>query len=264
MRLISSKQFFRILKGEDLEFRILQYPIKLGVKLVFEDLVLPHDINFNQSSFDELVFKNCRFLGDLSFHDSKMNQLSFEGCDFKNLIIKASEISSLEVSRTIHVHSIQILASAINELVIQENPVFESIEMGCENNIMSAVIQNNGDVLRNSFKSTIFICPERFDSIILKDNTSEILHIGTIGEYAHFEVDNFQANLLLFSNCNGLSSIVNFERLMPIDSELASVCIVNSERIVSLNNDGVFSEFRSIKKYKQASSDYTKYRTLAS
>jgi hypothetical protein len=255
MRTINSRQFLKILKGEDLEFRISQYPVRLVDKVKLEDLHFPYDIHFRESVFQELSFRNCRFSGDLSFSGSKIGKLSLRACDFRHLSVKQTEVLQFEVKKSVQAKSVTIGASAINSLVIEHNEVFESIELGCENHIMQASLSYNGDIQKNSFKSTIFICPERFDILKLKNNCAEILHVGTIGEHAQFEVENLSANLLLFSNCNGESTNVALRGLRPIDPAVASVCIVNSERIVRLNDQGVFNAFSRIKRYKHSPSD---------
>ena len=259
-RTLNTAQFQKILRGDDLEFRITQYSFQLSVFSFFEGITIPHDLNFKDCTFNELVFKNCKFQGDLSFRNTQLKALKFEGCQFKDVDITGCKIQEVSLSESSQVHKFHIGASFVNQLVINGNHVFEAIEVACENNIVNASIQDNGNSDLNSFRSTIYICPERFDNISLKNNTSEILHVGTIGQYSFFEIDNYNANLVLFSNCNSDSSNVHFQNLQPIDPFKASVCIVNSERIIQLKQTGVFNSFKHIKKYEQETNlrDYSR------
>lgn len=261
-RTLNTTQFQRILKGEDLEFRITQYSLQLSVYSSFEDLTIPYDLNFKDCSFTDLVFRNCKFQGDVNFKECQIRGLKFEGCQFRDVDITGCKVSEVSLLESSEVHKFHIGASSINQLFVERNHIFEAIEVACENNIVNAVIHDNGNSDLNSFKSTIYICPERFDNISLKNNTSEILHVGTIGQYAFFEIDNYNANLVLFSNCNSDSSNVRFQNLQPIDPFKASVCIVNSERIIQLKHSGVFNSFRHIKKYEQQA-DLRDYSRIA-
>lgn len=262
VRPINHKQLLRILKGEDLEFRITNYPVTVSGTLKLEDLTFPHDLAFKESNFEALEFKNCRFLGKLSLRNSDLKVLKFESCEFSDLEIDKSHIKELTLNDSTKLHKFNLGASSVNNLEIKRNSQFQAIEVACENNIMSAFIEDNGNGVTNSFKSTIYICPERFDNMVLKNNISEILHIGTIGQYSSFEIDNHSSNLVLFSNCNGANSKVNFKNLQPLDPFLASVCIVNSDRIIELKQNGVFSKFKNIKKYDQ-SVDLRNYSRIA-
>lgn len=264
LRTVNTKQLQRIFRGEDLEFRITEYPVKFDGALILEDLLLPCDLKFNDSDLGHLVFKNCRFLGNISFNHSQMNLLSFEGCEFRDVDINECEIHELNLHDSTLVRRFHVGGSAINSLNVERNPIFEAIEVACENNILQACINDNGHSEQNSFKSTIYLCPERFDSMVLKNNISEILHIGTIGQYSSFEIDSYCANLFLFSNCNSNDSKVNFQNLQPLDPSAASVCIVNSERIVAMKQEGVFNDFKHIRKYVQEVEDLNQFRSLAS
>lgn len=263
LRPVNHKQLTRIFKGEDLEFRITHYPVKVSGTVEFDNLTFPFDLKFNNSHFDSVIFRNCRFQGDLSLNNSTLQELTFEGCIFKDVEVEESKIQNLKLSESLQMQKFSIGGSSINTLLIERNEIFEAIEVACENNIVSAHIEGNGNSTQNSFKSTIYICPERFDSMVLKNNISEILHVGTIGEYSSFEIENYNANLVLFSNCNGTSSKVRFQNLQPIDPFIASVCIVNSDRIVELNQKGIFNQFRRVKRYKQEVDDYKAFRNMA-
>lgn len=259
-RTLNTAQFQKLIRGNDLEFRITQYAFQLSAPSLFEGIVIPHDLNFKDCTFNELVFRNCKFRGNLNFTSSQLKALRFEGCQFRDVEITGCNIQEVSLSESSQVRKFHIGASYVNELLINSNHVFEAIEVACENNIVNASIHDNGNSDLNSFKSTIYICPERFDNISLKNNTSEILHVGTIGQYSFFEIDNYNANLVLFSNCNSHSSNVHFQNLQPIDPFKASVCIVNSERIIQLKQTGVFNRFKFIKKYEQETNlrDYSR------
>lgn len=261
-RTLNTTQLQRILKGDDLEFRITQYAIQYLGDATFEDLIIPYDLNFKHCSFGQLIFRNCKFYGKVSFQNSNLKSLQFVGCELKDVDINSSETKELRLLDSVQVQKFHVGASSVNHLIIERNPVFEAIEVACENSIVNAQISENGNSELNSFKSTLYICPERFESMVLRNNTSEILHIGTIGQYSSFEIENYNANLVLFSNCNGENSKVIFENLQPIDPFVASVCIVNSNRIIEMKQNGVFSNFKHIKRYEQ-SVDIRNYSRIA-
>jgi len=262
IRTLNTTQLQRILKGEDLEFRITEFAIQHHATGLFEGLVIPYDLNFKECAFGELIFKNCKFHGNISFRSCTLKSLKFEECQLRDVEVDASATKELQMSDSVQLHKFHVGASSINNLNIERNHVFEAIEVACQNSIVSAHICDNGNSELNSFKSTLYICPERFDSMVLRNNTSEILHIGTIGQYSSFEVENYNANLVLFSNCNSDNAKVVFENIQPIDPFVASVCIVNSNRIIELKHEGVFSNFRHIKKYDQ-SVDLRNYSRVA-
>lgn len=263
MRPITSKQLLRVFQGQDLEFRITEYPVKCLSAISYEGLVFPHNLNFKDSLFGHLNFVNCKFLGDINFNGSTVEELQFEGCQLKNIEIRSSNVKNLTINHSTQLQKIHVGSSSINTINIEGNKYFEAIELGCENHMVAAYIAENGNSELNSFKSTIYICPERFESIKMKNNTSEILHIGTIGEYASFEIVNYNANLVLFSNCNSNSTKVKFRKMKPIDPNTVSVCIVNSSNILEMHNEGLFSGFKSVKKYQQIE-DFSLLRGIAS
>lgn len=252
------------MKGEDLEFRITQYPVRMLNDVVLENLVFPTSLTFKECQFEKLTFINCKFLQNQSFKECNLKSLRLIDCEIKDFQIEQSVIKNLEIKSAKSIDKLHIGSSDIDSLSICENKAFESIEVACENNIVTALFEGNGDSVRNSFKSTIYLCPEHFDKIVLKNNTSEILHIGTIGKYSALEIEDYTANLVLFSNCNSSSSKVSFQNLQPIDPFLASVCIVNSDTIVKMKHEGAFDLFREVKRYNQTSLSSSELRTMAS
>lgn len=261
-RTLNTTQLERILKGDDLEFRITEFAIQHLETAVFEDLIIPFDLNFKQCSFGQFIFRHCQFYGKISFQNSTLKTLQFESCELKDIDISSSEVKDLKLLDSVQLQKFHVGASSVNSLTIERNQIFEAIEVACENNIVSAQISENGNSEQNSFKSTLYICPERFESMVLRNNTSEILHIGTIGQYSFFEIENYSANLVLFSNCNSENSKVILENLQPIDPFVASVCIVNSDRIIEMKHNGVFNNFKHIKRYEQ-SVDLRNYSRIA-
>ena len=254
MRLITSKQLFKIFQGEDLEFRITEYALKFQDSAKFEGLIFPHDLNFKDSFLGEISFKNCKFLGDITIKNSTVSQLNFEGCQFKNVIIKGSQLDQVSLKSAKQLQKFHIGSSSLNNANIEGNKTFEALELGCENHIISANIVGNGNFKNR--QSTIYICPEKFESMVLKNNVSEVLHIGTIGEYASFEIDNYAANLFLFSNCTSTSSQVSFKDMLPKDPSNGSVCIVNSANILELHEKGLFRDFKKVRKFRQMDEYY--------
>lgn len=254
LRQVSVKQFERIIKGEDLEYRILRYAVNFKQPIVLEGINISRELSFQNSSLSEVIFKNCTFTADFQLTDTRCSSLVFDTCRLNNISLKESVIDTLTVKSSKYLERFSISDSSINELNICDNQVFETIDIGCGNNVVTAKINNNGSKNKGN-DSTIYLCPERFDNITLKKNSSKTFHVGTVGNHSTFKVEDCKADMLLFSNCNGDHAEVHINGINPINPEESAIYLINSEKINHLQEQGVFSAFQNIKRYDELTDD---------
>ncbi|MFY0593773.1 hypothetical protein [Roseivirga sp.] len=228
MRRLNRKQFLKVIKGEDLEFRINSFSFKLHESVVISDVHLPYDLTLESCKLENLTFINCRFSGDLEIQSSKLESLKFESCQLHSLAINKSDISSIIVKNSTELNSLRIGDNDINKIEITDNPIYELIHLGCGNNIKECNLWNNGDPSKNSFSTKLFLCPERFDSIQVDQMTIDLLHIGTFGEYAHFSLANLKVDIILIEGCSPDLSKVSFKNIEPIDKSGGAIHLVNT------------------------------------
>ncbi len=252
MRKINANQFLKILKGEDLEFRISSFAFSLTQPVFVDGIHLPYDINFNDCDLNNLGFSNCRFSGHLSITNSTIKSLSFVGCQLHNLNILSSSISNLEVSNSSELKELIVKGSDINELIVDQNPIYESIHIGCENNVRDCFISNNGDIGVNSFSTKVFICPEKFENMVLSNLTTEALHIGNFGEYAKFTVKDVRAEVVLIENCSTELSKVRFENIRPLNASISALHFVNTTFDQDVFGEVAFKNYQVTKIHHQS------------
>lgn len=228
MRKINDRQFFKILKGEDLEFRISPFSFRLIEPICVRGVHLPYDLDFTDCEFDNLTFDACRFSGDISFAKTSLRDLSFVECQLHDINVLATTIDCLEVRASSELKELVIKASSINSLLVTNNPIYETIHIGCENNVRVCRVSENGDPKKNSFSTKVFICPERFESMSLLNLTTDALHIGTFGKYARLSVKNVQAEVVLIDGCSAELSKVSFENIRPIDPSVSALHFIKT------------------------------------
>ena len=251
MRNINLRQFLKIIKGEDLEFRISPFAFKLNEPAVIQDSHLPYDLNFQTCQFESITFKNCRFSGNLEFVCSNTKNLSFDACLLHNLEVMNTDISSFSIKNSHELREIIIKDSNIDELELEKNPIYETIHLGCGNNIRSCIITNNGVSDENSFSTKLFICPERFEVIKIKNITTDILHIGTFGQYSKLNVDDVKAEMVLIDGCSAELSNVSFKNVMPLDAEASALHLVNTVFDQEIFNASAFQNYKTTKVHHQ-------------
>lgn len=244
MRNVSAKQFLKILKGEDLEFRISPFSFRMNRPLSVSKIHLPYDISFDGCDLGDVVFKDCRFSGHIDVANSNIKSLNFEGCQLHNLNLSTSSMGNFELIGSSELKELVIKRSDINRMVIKDNPIYETIHVGCENNVRDCVITNNGEPRLNSFSTKVFICPEKFENITLSNLTTDALHIGTFGEYAKFTIKDVKAEVVLIDGCSAELSKVNIENVQPQDASVSALHFINT----AFDRD-VFGE-TSFKNYK--------------
>ncbi len=252
MRKVNANQFLKILKGEDLEFRISAFSFSLTQPVTVDGIHLPYDVNFDGCDLNELDFSKCRFSGHLSITNSTIKSLSFLNCQHHNLSILSSSVGNLKVCHSSELRALIVKASHINELTVDQNPVYESIHIGCENNIRACLISNNGDIDVNSFSTKVFICPERFEKMVLSNLTTEALHIGNFGEYAKFTVKDVRAEVVLIDNCSTELSKVHFENIRPLNSSVSALHFVNTTFDQDVFGEGAFKDYQVTKIHHQS------------
>jgi len=247
MRRINRKQFLKIIKGEDLEFRISPFAFWLIESVVIDNTHLPYDLIFENSKFENLSFVNCHFSGDILIDNSKSKSLTFDTCQLHSLEIKNADVTSLEIKNAYEINGLIINDSAIDKLHLVDNPIYELIHLGCGNSIKNCILMNNGDSAKNSFSTKLFMCPERFDSIQVENITTDLLHIGTFGQYAHLSITDSNAEVVLIEECSPGLSKVNFENIQPLDKEASAIHLINTVFDQELFGQHAFNNYKVTK-----------------
>ncbi|MBO3700368.1 hypothetical protein [Roseivirga sp. E12] len=251
MRKINVKQFLKILKGEDLEFRISPFPFTLNQSIHVAGIHLPYDLDFKSCLFDDVVFTDCRFSGNIMMSETTVRSLSFDKCRLHDIEIVSSSMDHLTVGQSSELKELTVKSSDINSIVIENNPIYETIHIGCENNVRDCLISDNGEPEHNSFSTKVFICPEKFENITLNNLTTEALHIGTFGEYAKFTVKDVTAEVVLIDGCSAELSKVRFENVQPRDASVSALHFINTPFDPEVFGDGAFSNYKVTKIHHQ-------------
>ena len=212
MRLLNYAQFKRLIRGVDLEYRITGYPISLEKKARFEDLHIPYDLNFFKCKFQSLEFKNCIFSGNVTLDHTVCQALQFTGCQLQNIILKDSTLDTLGVEDSREIRKLDVYNVEINTVKLENNPIFQELSLGCKNKIRKCWILDQGSTSINSFQTSVYLCPEQFESFVLKNISTDVLHIGTFGNYSKLSLANIQSDYVVFENCStDTSSIEIFD-----------------------------------------------------
>lgn len=251
MRKITKNQFLKILKGEDLEFRISPFKFTLSQKASINGIHCPYDLSFQGCDLGSLIFEGCRFSGNIMIDNSSIKSLTFDECQLHDIRINLSSIGSFSLAQSNELKQLIVKTSDINTLTITDNPIYEVIHIGCENNVRSCTISNNGDASRNSFSTRVFICPEKFEGIVINNLTTDALHIGTFGEYARFTVTDVRAEVVLIDGCSTELSKVSFKNVRPIDASASALHFINTTFDQEIFGDKAFKNYKSTKIHHQ-------------
>lgn len=244
MRIINLKQFLRILKGEDLEFRISPFPFKVERDVVLHNAHLPYDLNFVNCDLSSLTFKDCRFSGDLLFDNTRLDSLHFLGCRLQNIKIEGAQVHELVIDKSQELRQFTIQSSCVDSISVLNNPVYETIHLGCENSVRNFKMLKNGIPAENSFSTKVYICPERFEFISIEDATTDLLHIGTFGEYAKMVIKNVNAEVVLIDHCSPERSHVEFDNIKPLDKASSAFHLVNTVFDHTLYGKSAFGNYK--------------------
>ncbi len=247
MRKINSKQFLRILKGEDLEFRINPYPFGVDRTVLVADVHLPYDLSFENCRFKNVIFKNCHFSGDFQMDNIFAKSFRLENCQLQNVSVSNSELNHFTIVGARELRELIIKNSDLNIIEVSENPIYETIHLGCGNNVRSCKLQKNGIAGKNSFTTKVFICPERFDDIEMSNSTTDLLHIGSFGQYAQMKIDNVSAEVVLIENCSSELSKVSFNEIKPLDKESSAFHLVNTTFDQEVFTHSIFQNYKTTK-----------------
>lgn len=251
MRNINLRQFLKIIKGEDLEFRISPFAFKLNEPVLVKDSHLPYDLNFRACHFEKLTFKNCRFSGNLEFIDSNIETLSFDSCLLHNLEATGVDIGHISIENSNEFRSLIIKDSNVNDLILLNNPIYETIHLGCGNNIRTCTLEKNGVSEVNSFSTKVFICPERFEVMRIKNLTTDILHVGTFGQYARLNIADVNAECVLIDGCSFSTSKVSFKNIQPRDKEASAFHLINTVFDQEIFGEKAFRNYKVTKTHHQ-------------
>lgn len=251
MRKINKKQFLKILKGEDLEFRISPFPFRLSQSVHIAGIHLPYNLDFKDCIMDHVVFSDCRFSGNIMINDARLKSLGFMACRLHDVAIDSCSIGSFTLEKSSELKELILKSSDIHKVLIDSNPIYETIHIGCENNVRDCQLSNNGEPEQNSFSTKVFICPEKFENIDLYNLTTEALHIGTFGEYAKFSVKDVNAEVVLIDGCSAELSKVQFENVRPLDVSVSALHFINSPFDPEVFGDTAFGDYKVTKIHHQ-------------
>lgn len=228
MRIISQKNFLKILSGGDYEFLINRYSFELmnGINASNLKSDSAHKLHFDKCKFKSfvcsesvlkstIVFKNCTF-NRVEFNHSELESLTFDNCTFDQLIFKSNS----------NIGSLTLGGCKVNRLTIEDNQRFHLIHIGCENLLDKADIKNNGQL--NNREAKLYLCPEEFNKIDIAYLKVDKVEVGTLGRYSDFKLNNIWAEEVLLSNCD--DSVVNaaFMNIQPIYGDKIIVKLLNS------------------------------------
>lgn len=228
MRTLNFAQFKRILQGVDLEYRIMGYSIAVERKVKFSGIHIPYDLSFFQCQFDQVEFESCRFSGNISIDNSSCKSLSFHDCQLQNINIKDSTVEELTLSNSSEIRALDVYNSKLNSVEIFDNPIFQEISLGCKNKIRNCSMSNVGALGTNAFQSNIYSCPEQFERFELKQISTDILHIGTFGDYAKLSLEGINSDYVVFENCKSDTSQIEIIDLKSRKAELGQIHFVNT------------------------------------
>ncbi|WP_422355980.1 hypothetical protein [Roseivirga pacifica] len=247
-RLLNSKQVKDIFKGKDLEFRIVPYEFKIGATVSLKDQHVPKPLTFENCYFKELIFDGTRASASLRFVNCRIDRFSLINSQLHSVEFEHCRLGELEVTGSQEFYEFRLNSSKCDSLKVTDNPIYKRIHIGCGSFIKKGVVTSNGSIGKNSFESEIFFCPECFNEMLITDNCSEILEVGTFGEYANLRIERNKANMVVFSNCDPKYSVVSIEHIEPFKKENSSIEVVNSEVLDSILKPTDLSQYKEVKK----------------
>ena len=116
----------------------------------------------------------------------------------------------------------------LNQVEISNNPIFQEVSLGCKNKIRNCKISNLGGEETNAFQANVYLCPEQFEYFELKEVSTDILHIGTFGNYARMCLENINADYVVFENCKSDTSQIEIIDLKSRKADQGQIHFVNT------------------------------------
>ena len=228
MRLLKAKDFIKVIKGEDIEFRISPYEICVKEPLVIEGIKSIYSLSFPKVKFKSLTIRNCNFSGTLKFNQLVGKNFCFEKSTIEGLTILDSRIEQITVKSNERVGALYFDRTSTNKLSIVKNKNFESLHLGCANNVLKANLSRNGMLNNLQSKSSAYICPEQFGEIDIVGLKAASVEIGTFGEHSRLTVNGITTDSFKIKNCNATKSQVSLKNIRPMSSEMSQLTIEDS------------------------------------
>ena len=152
-------------------------------------------------------------------------------------------MDSLHISGNEAIGSLSVNASLINRLELRENKRFERLHVGCANEIQKALLTSNGFKNEQGDRSSVYLCPERFNHLEVDQLNSGIVEFGTFGEFAHMRVNEVTASEVKLENCSNAKSDVVFTNIRPKTEKGTKFSIANSEIGPEVFTNGELKKF---------------------
>ena len=227
MRLLKAKDFLKVIKGDDIEFRVQPYEIVIKEPVVIEGIDSIYSLEFPKIKFNSLTFKNCQFKGGLRFNHVEGRTFSFGSSSIENLELIDSRVNTVVVDENERLGTLYLDRTDINNLSISNNESFERLHLGCKNNVLRATFSRNG--YSNATESSVYICPERFTEIEIREMNASTVEIGTFGEHSKLTVDGILADDFKIKNCDFTKSQVSLKNIRPLEKKKSHLTIEDSK-----------------------------------
>ncbi len=228
MRSIDQSGFFKILSGQDYEFLINGFSFRM-----FEDVRIKnsrcssaHSLKFGNSRFKSVFFSDLELNSNIVFNHCTFETIAIEHSGIQSMQFKNCVIDKLLVSCNKWVNELLLADSQINTLLINDNNKIDQLHIGCDNLLDQAQIMNNGE--SNANQSRFFLCPERFNDIIVNNLKAAHFELGTFGQFSNLNIDNVTADEVIFKNCFEKSNNVQIGDFKPLSKESSIVKISDS------------------------------------
>lgn len=229
MRLLKAKDFFKIVTGNDLEFRMLAYQFQLVEDVIIENATISHDFTFFNCKFKSLTFNNVVVKGELGFDKCQAKSIEIKNSSFEDVSFQNMRMNRLSICANQSIGKLNVNASLINELTISENHRFDALQVGCANEIKKAILTSNGFHNGHGDASSVYLCPERFCHLEIDRLNSGRVEFGTFGEFAKVRVNDVTAAEVSLENCSNEKSDVLFTNIKPKEEGASKFSISNSQ-----------------------------------
>ena len=245
-----------MIKGEDIEFRIKPYAIRVKEPIIIDGIENRCSLNFTALKFDSIEIRNCKFEGAINLNGLKGKNFSFHNCSVKAFKLLGSTIDSLSIHSNNVIEEMYLDKSSINDLLIAKINHVNKLYLGCLNNVMRATFSHIGNKNTNLSQSSIYICPEQFGVIDIQQMCAGRVEIGTFGEHSVLKADGIFTDDFKIKNCDNSNSQVVLKNIKPLSEWASHVTIEDSVL------DGTVMEASELKKFAEMSVENSEVGTL--
>ncbi len=256
MRLLKAKDVLRVIKGEDIEFRLNPYDIQVKEPVVIDGVRSIYSLEFPRIKFNSIVIRNCEFIGSLKFKHLIGDNFSFENSEVGKLGMYNSTINRVSVKDNKKIGELNFDRTSINDLSIVQNRSFEKFHLGCYNNVLRATFSHNGFLNSGMTESSVYICPEQFGEIDIKKLNASRVEIGSFGEHSRLSIDGVVTDEFKIKNCDYSKSQVSLKNIKPMGEHKSQLTIEDS-----VLDETVLQE-SEVKKFNDLSIENSRVGTL--